>query len=494
MKATIKVLSQDSELNYNVILTVMRSGVNRNKWDYRNVKEYAHTFNSTPILCAYVNGQIADGHNMREVRQPNGEVYYDFTGATAERIVGAISDDPNDIEIRTDESGEWVIAKGKLWTFYNKQLVDHIAKVGTMEVSAETEIFDRYKDGDIEVFTNWRGLGVTILNKKVAPAVPGANIKALQELASEFKELKLRAAAFYKANDEDPDDIKDKDDPDDINDGEPDGKENDRDEIDPEEDQDDDVGEQKQNENKTQKSNEKGETNTVKVLSKRQIAELSKNFDGYKVLSAGQDENGVHVVLLSADGATAVCNMEAADSPVHAEMIHKCEAQSTFTGEGWELAVDTSEILDKMSSAVVTANAQLEAANADLAKANSTIESMQTKEMKRRVSAAKAKALATLNEFNANREQKVESSILTKINEAIENGDFSECENAEGEWTGEEVVCNQVLAACAVEVMKQDKASAMANNSSFVWDKLNGNEKHQNGDVQDLLARNGIRK
>ena len=51
-----------------------------------------------------------------------------------------------------------------------------------------------------------------------------------------------------------------------------------------------------------------------------------------------------------------------------------------------------------------------------------------------------------------------------------------------------------VFAACAKEVMKQDKASAMANNSSFVWDKLNSKGKHQNGDVEDLLARSGIRK
>lgn len=493
MEATLKVLRQDSNLNYDVTIRAIRSGVNRNHWDYQNVVKAAHTFSGTPILCAYVNGQIADGHNMREVRQPNGEVYYDFTGATAERIVGAISEDPNDVRIEVDEEGEWVVLKGKLWTFYNKQLVDHIAEVGTMSVSAETEIFQAHKDGDVEVYTDWRGLGVTILNEKVAPAVPGANIKALQELASEFKELKLRAAAFYKANDEDPDDIEDKDDPDDIEDDEPDGEEEDRDETDPDDNPDDgdDVG--NQNKNKTQKSNEKGETNAMKALSKKSIAELSKKFDEYKVLSAGRDENGIHVVLMDKDCNTSVYTLESEEAPVYADQIRKCEAQAVFTGEGWEIAVDACELTDSLSAAVINANSQLETANADLAKANSTIEEMTAKEMKRRVSAAKAKAQSTLNEFNANREQKVDASILAKINEAIENGDFSECENAEGEWCGEEEVCNQVLAACAMEVMKQDKETAMANNSSFVWDKLNSG-KHQSGDVQDLLARNGIRK
>ena len=185
---------------------------------------------------------------------------------------------------------------------------------------------------------------------------------------------------------------------------------------------------------------------------------------------------------------------ESEEAPVYADQIRKCDAQAVFAGENWELAIDACELTDSLSAAVINANTQLEVANADLAKANSTIEEMVTKERKRRVSAAKAKALATLEEFNANREQKIDASILTKINEAIENGDFSECENAEGEWCGEDKVCEQVLAACAVEVMKQDKATAMANNSSYVWDKFEGKAKHQSGGVQDLLARSGIRK
>lgn len=232
----------------------------------------------------------------------------------------------------------------------------------------------------------------------------------------------------------------------------------------------------------------------MKAFSKKQIAELSNKFEGYTVLSAGQDEAGIHVCLMSADGATYVYNMETVEDMVDTGKIHRCEAQAVFAGEGWELAVDACDLTDALSAEVIRANGELEVATANLAEAKSTIESMTTKELKRRVSAAKAKALSTLEEFNANREQKIEASILTKINEAIENGDFSECENAEGEWCGEEEVCSQVLAACAVEVMKQDKATAMANNSSYVWDKFEGKGRHQTGDVQDLLARSGIRK
>lgn len=424
---------------------------------------------------------------MEEKRDENGQLYYSFIGASSEKIVGTISDDVNDLHLVNENGETWLIAKGRLFAFYAKELVDNIVAKGVMEVSAETEIYEGQEYPDREVYTNWAGLGVTILGEGVEPAIPGARIEEFAAMRQEFNSVLLKAAS-YMGNEEDPDE------PDDVEDDEPDDEEEDKEEVEPDDDQDeeDDVPEKKQNQNKTQKSNEKGETKTVKVLTKRQIAELSKNFDGYKVLSAGQDENGVHVVLLSADGATAVCNMEAVDSPVHAEMIHKCEAQAMFTGEGWELAVDTSDMLDKMSAAVITVNAQLEAANADLEKANSTIESMQNKEMKRRVSAAKAKALATLNEFNANREQKVDASILTKINEAIENGDFSECENAEGEWCGEEQVCEKVLAACASEVMKQDEQIHAANNSQFVWDSLGNQGKTSDGDVSALLAQFGV--
>ena len=141
-----------------------------------------------------------------------------------------------------------------------------------------------------------------------------------------------------------------------------------------------------------------------------------------------------------------------------------------------------------MSSKIITTNSELETAKNELQTATETIKIMTEKELKRRVSAAKAKAQSTLDAFNANREEKIDASILTKINECIDNGDFSECENAEGEWCGEEEVCNQVLAACAKEVMEMDKKASLARNSQYVWDGVNKESKAGNGDVADLLA------
>lgn len=462
MNATIKVLAQDNDLNYDVLLTIMRSGVNRNKWDYQNIAEYANTFLGTPILCAYVNGQIADGHNMSEVIMPDGEVTYDFRGATAERIVGAISDNPDDIEIKSNEDGDWIVAKGKLWRFYNRQLVDHIADVGQMETSAETEVYESHMNNEIEVFTKWRGLGVTILNEKVAPAIPGANIKALQEIESEFKELKLKVASHNIVNDEE--EMKTK-------------------EL---------VANEETNDEPQPKTTERNEKTFMDIYSKKQLAELASKFEGYKVLLAGQDEEGIHVCLMSEKGDTAVYTMEGIEDVIDPKKISRVSTKTCFRADNWELAVDLDTITDDLTAKLIESDNQLEMAKNELQTATETINSMTEKEMKRRLSAAKEKAQMTLDAFNANREDKVDAKVLSQINEAIENGEFSECVNAEGDWCGEEEVMNKVLAACAKEVMELDRKSALAHNSQFIWEGMNKNSKAGNGDVESLLSQFGI--
>ena len=480
----IRNLQKRNEFISEIEVWLLNDKPNRNGWQYTDMSGNKDQFAGTPLLIAYVNNgrTIGDGHNFEMQYDAQGNESPSFVAPTAERIIGMLSEDKNDIRVEQMVDGtEWIVGKGFIWKWYAKEAVEKIerdSKLGKpMSISIETLVTDYHTNEEgIEVEDKYLVLGTTILGDGVTPAVEGAHIVALSALASEFEGLRIRAAS-YMGNEEEPD--------------EPDDEEESEEEVEPEED---DVAEETPIENKTQKSNEKGETNKVKAFSKKQIAELSNKFEGYTVLSAGQDEAGIHVCLMSADGATYVYNMETVEDMVDTGKIHRCEAQAVFAGEGWELAVDACDLTDALSAEVIRANGELEVATANLAEAKSTIESMTTKELKRRVSAAKAKALSTLEEFNANREQKIEASILTKINEAIENGDYSECENAEGEWCGEEEVCSQVLAACAVEVMKQDKATAMANNSSYVWDKFDGKGRHQTGDVQDLLARSGIRK
>ena len=87
---TLQVMQRLNEYEFGVELWVMREGVNRNRWDYRNLRQHYLTFLGQPLLVAYVGNQVGDGHNMAKRWDPKtGKEYYSFTDATAERIVGS---------------------------------------------------------------------------------------------------------------------------------------------------------------------------------------------------------------------------------------------------------------------------------------------------------------------------------------------------------------------------------------------------------------------
>lgn len=203
IRGELRVLRKLNDLEYEVELDMLRSGRNLNGWDYRNIDKYAETFAGTPILTAYLpNGKVGDGHNYSEVFDPKtGEKYISFEGATAERIVGMISDKKGDIWTEEKDGQTWIKGRGKLWTFYNKRLCDKIAVQGSMSVSVETEVTESHTEGDTEIFTVWRGLGTTILGNDVQPAVPSANIRAaaFKAVNSEFEKIKLKAASLENA-------------------------------------------------------------------------------------------------------------------------------------------------------------------------------------------------------------------------------------------------------------------------------------------------------
>lgn len=411
-KCILRVLSQDSDLNYNVEIAVLRSGRNRNNWDFQNVEQCANTFRGVPILCAYLtNGQIADGHNMSQKKLPGGEIVYDFTGPNHERIVGAIGSNEEDVRTEVIDDQVWVIAIGKLWRFYNWQLVDKIAEQGRMEVSAETEVIEEYEDDGVSVFTNWRALGVTILNEKVAPAVPGANIKALKELGERFEEVRLAAASYHP--------------------------------------------EQAKPHNSTQK----GMKHHMR-LSKQQLRELPA-FEGYTALAAEQNDDGVIVCLMSKAGKTAIYKMASVSEAVVPERIEEVNAQVHFCAEGFEdVLVDACDMVESVSVECASLEARLASAETSLTQATDKIEQMVNAENARRLSAAKDKAVATLAAFNANRAAKIEEKVLEALTQDIEAGKFTACADENGAWTGEQIVAEKVLSLCAAAVMEQDKLNA----------------------------------
>lgn len=460
----IRNLKAENDFILEVDVWALNSLKTRNNWTFINLEEHKNAFTGKPLLIAYelAGAKIGAGHNMTKKRDENGKEYLSFTGATDERIIGAFSDDPDDIRIMKDANGvDWIVGKAFIWKWYAREAADKIeeytAEGRPMSVSIEAliEKYRKAEDGS-EIEQAYKILGVTLLGDGVNPAVDGAHIAALSEIASEFEELKLRAASYIAEPGEDKN-------------------------IVPETTQ----------EIKPQKiSKDKERSRKLKAFSKKQLASLSARFDGYTAIAAGQDDNGIHVCLMSADGSTAVYTMENLEETIAPEKITKNNAQVVFEFGEDTIQVDCCTITDELSATIVKANSAIENLTSEVQRANETIGTMVEAERKRRLQAAKDAALATLSAFNANRDDKISEDILKALNESIENGDFSECEDKDGCWNGEAEVKNKVLAMCAEKQMEIDKANSDKKRSVNAWDAYAQNN-HMGSGLAALINEYG---
>ena len=70
----LRVLQKISNHEFEVELWIMRDAENQNKWNYQNLENHYLTFVGRPILIAYVNGKIGDGHNARKKIESNVKI------------------------------------------------------------------------------------------------------------------------------------------------------------------------------------------------------------------------------------------------------------------------------------------------------------------------------------------------------------------------------------------------------------------------------------
>ena len=404
----LQILSRDKDLNYEVELAVLRSGVNRNKWDFRNVERYADTFLGTPILCAFPDGQIGDGHNMKEYKDDGGNSRYSFLAPTAERIVGTIYDDPASVWTEDRDGETWIMARGKLWRFYNPELVDKIARQGSMEVSAETDVQASRRDGDVDVFEVWKGLGITILGDLVDPAVPGANIKAFAALQERF--IQLKAASCH---------------------------------------------------------HEKG----VKKLSKNKKAllkDLAPKFEGYRIL--GVSAGGNHVLLLNSELVPCSYEFQEAD---HGVVIPEritpvaLSAVCAFT-DTERVEVDCADLLcEAVREAEEKADAaekECRAARSELADCKQQLAAMTERENSRRLKACGDAVKARLEEAVKN--LSADPALADSVLEDVKAGKYMNCVDADGNFTGDQMAVNALLAKIGEAQMKAASRQA----ARYAWE------------------------
>ena len=438
---TLRVLQRLNEYEFGVELWVMREGVNRNRWDYRNLRQHYLSFLGQPILVAYIGNQVGDGHNMAKRWDPKtGKEYYSFTDATAERIVGTLSEDEKDFTLVERDGHTWLRAKGRLFAFYAPELVAKIVEQGTMDVSAETEVTERHEEGDVDVFTKWSGLGVTILGDRVNPAIPGADIARLAAMQEEFKSLKLRAAALHTAA-------------------------------------------------------EKGSATPKKkglrrTMNKQMMEQMQARFPHHKVLSMSED--GLNVALLDASGNLFGYTFNAEDNGEVTErrIAPLAAAHIVMSVGGVELNADVADVVDYTVDAARTTDGDVKKLTEDLNAAREQIKAMQEAEGVRRVDACKATAKATLERFNANRADKVAEEAIKAIETDIEGGVYTNCCDKDGKWTGEEQVRRAVLAVCGEAVMESDRKQAENHQSAFAWNNAKNKVGAESG-IAGMLGRIG---
>lgn len=427
IEGEIRLLEKESDFIFPIEIWAYNDKLTLNGWRFANLDAHREAWAGVPILVAYVKGgtQVGDGHNQTTRKDRDGNNYQSFTDATAERIVGATSDETADIRLESDGDNKWLVAKANLWRWYARELTDKIERDavqgGVMSVSIEALVTESHMEGDVEVEDSYVPLGITILGDGVAPAVPGAHVAMLTEMESEFKELKLRAASYLNQ------------DPADKPQNEPDNNPTD-----------------------------KGVISHMR-LSKQQLKALQAKFTDHKLLAAEQYEDGsVFICMMAANGSAATYTMASLDESIVPERIEAVNAQVHFcAGEGKEdLCIDASDMTECAAESMKECSARADSAEAELKECKETISKMVAAENARRLTAAKAKATATLEAFNANREDKVDTKCLEALSKDIEAGKFTALCDENGAWTGESAIEKEVKALCADAVMEMDKKNA----------------------------------
>ena len=463
----LKVMETANPKLYAVEIMALNSEVNRNNWQFINLEKHLSEFLDIPILTAYVMGGnvIGDGHNYNMKRDPKtGKDYQSFTASDAERIVGWIPKDESNVRLEVIDGTEWVIVKGNLWSWYAKELVDQIARQGSMEVSIETLVTEEHQREDgVDVEEKYLVLGITILGNGVEPAVAGANIKTLSELSelrSNMAENILKAASYAKPEENS---LEDEPSADESSDNIP-----------------------KDNENK-------GVKKRMTYFSRKELAELGKKFPDFKVLAAVQDENGaIRVCLMAKDASTSVYKMDSIDDTIVPEKFRRAVAKVNFIlGEDCDNAeIDACEMTEEMAAEVAEACDNAAKLQAQLNAANERIKAMETAERTRRVQAAKDKAKAVLNGLNANRAAKAqfEDSILDTVIADIDAGKYTEKVNADGLWIGDAEVERDVSFLCMNAQKEMDKKAADAAKSISIYEKFNHAKGEEPDGIDSLLS------
>lgn len=425
MVGELRVLQKLNTHEFEFEADILRDGpVQGGAWDFRNLETYYKTFAGRPVLIAYVGEMVGDGHNSQErIDRETGERYTSYMAPTAERIVGIISEDEDDLSLIERDGHTWVRVKGRIWSYYAPELVEKLIRTGRMDVSVETNILEMREEDGVEVFERWEGMGLTVLGDHVDPAVPGANIRALAALQQDFETMKLRVAALREAEDKPP----------------------------------------AADQNEKAKNPKNAYKGVKRRMNKTLEKELAAKFPEHIVLGASDD--GLNVALLSKNSTETFCYSFAPEDkgavlPERMKAVNLSAAMPV----GDEVTVDID--FQRLMEQTCAESERLAKENQELKerceKMEAEAKASLARETARRIKVSVAAAVAKLAEINANRAEadRFDAAIIDEIKKCAENGDYVNCEAEDGEWCGEAKVKDAVSCACMNKQEEMDKAKA----------------------------------
>lgn len=446
----LRVLEQINRYEFAFEADILRTGpVQGGRWEFTNLEQNYKTFAGRPVLIAYVGRRVGDGHNDAErIDLETGERYRSFTDATAERIIGMISEEESDLTLFERDGYKWLRVKGRIWSYYAREAVDEIVRTGRMDVSIEAEVYGMREEDGREVYDKWTGLGLTILGAGVDPAVPGANIRALTDMQEEFETMKLRVASLVEE------------------------------------------------ENKPQNKSTTKELKHRMNYSKQQLIQLQERFGAeYKVLAAFKKDGVIHTMLMrKSDYTFCSYEMGESDASVYPEKIVTRAASIVLEVQEGEEAL-CAEASDVVCGEVTDISAERDASAAENKTLSDTLDSMRSQiaamqefETRRRTAAAKDHAKSVLNGYNANRAEKVSETVIASVIEDAGNGAYNSIMDADGNWIGLSAVEKDVKALCADEQMKLDAKNAKDGKTQYVWEHFASESPADDGSPAALIA------
>lgn len=431
----LKILAEKDGWRQKAELWLLNDITNNNDWRYERLEEHKNLFAKTPILVAYVGDKIGDGHNFREVSNPDGSVIASFMSSTAERIVGFFDND-RDIRIEEKDGKKWIVGIGYIWQWYAQELVEKIKKQGLdgMSISIETLVDEMHKEGSTEVFTKYQILGTTILGDDVAPAVTGANIRALSALGvDKIREETLRVASMQEQKQKNP-------------------------------------------QSKTKKENK------VTVMKLKDLK--NGKFNGFRVVGV----DGEKVALLSLDKNDAFVSTAVQDNGEIVEGVKTAVNATVVFGEGEnEVKVALDAVIEDLTAENAELKAELNSVKEGKEAVEKSLKTMQDAEMARRKEAVKN---AVREQLAKNRENSLADIADNECDDLLTDekvAKYSEMEE-DGKFVGDEKARCDVDARCMSIIREQNKAKMQ---KAFAWEipKTNSDKNNGGDDVQNLIDK-----